>query len=125
MRQMPHEPPEQIFFRTSSFFHCSFSCMGVTERTESSVRHPLRYIARRNSEIFGRCLFAGQVNSRSNQVHMQITYREASRTDIPQIVAFQIRMALETESINLDETVVTAGVAAVFDDHFRGRYYVA
>ncbi len=41
------------------------------------------------------------------------------------IVDFQLEMALETESLTLDENIVRNGVAAVFDDPSKGQYYVA
>lgn len=54
---------------------------------------------------------------------MQI--REAQPTDAEAIVRFQIEMAKETESIELDRPTVEKGVAAVFADHGKGIYYVA
>jgi len=56
---------------------------------------------------------------------MEIRIREATVTDAPPIIEFQQAMARETESIELDEPVVTRGVHAVFDDPTRGRYFVA
>jgi ribosomal protein S18 acetylase RimI-like enzyme len=55
--------------------------------------------------------------------------REAQRKDIPTIAAFQVAMAHETESLDLDPEVVLAGVTAVFDGSnpaaASGCYYVA
>lgn len=51
--------------------------------------------------------------------------REATAADAPQIVRFQIAMALETENIRLNPETVTAGVRAVFSVPGRGKYYVA
>lgn len=56
---------------------------------------------------------------------MAIHYRDARRTDIRDIVDFQIAMARETEDVALDRAICTKGVAAVFDDPSRGRYFVA
>ena len=56
---------------------------------------------------------------------MTATYRQATSADISEIVDFQIAMARETEDLELDPEVVSKGVAAVFDNTSRGRYYVA
>ena len=55
----------------------------------------------------------------------EITYRAARREDAPAIVEFQISMARETEDLALDRAVCRAGVAGVFDEPSRGRYFVA
>ena len=54
-----------------------------------------------------------------------ITVREAVAGDAPQIAAFQLSMALETEQLMLDPEVVDHGVAAVFENPGLGKYYVA
>ncbi len=41
------------------------------------------------------------------------------------IAQFQIKMARETEDLELDKEVVLKGVAAVFQDPTKGQYYVA
>jgi GNAT superfamily N-acetyltransferase len=56
---------------------------------------------------------------------MSVIFREARPYDRDAIVDFQIAMARETESVDLDRTVVTRGVEAVFELPARGRYYVA
>ena len=56
---------------------------------------------------------------------MEIVTRAATVTDAPSIIEFQLAMARETEGIELDESVVTRGVHAVFDDPSHGRYFVA
>ena len=56
---------------------------------------------------------------------MPIRYRDATRADATAIVAFQCAMARETEEMELDAAVCGRGVAAVFDDPSRGRYFVA
>jgi ribosomal protein S18 acetylase RimI-like enzyme len=54
-----------------------------------------------------------------------VTVRDARKNDINSIVEFQINMAEETENLILHEDVITPGVEAVFDDHNKGRYFVA
>ena len=55
------------------------------------------------------------------------TVRAAAASDAPQIAAFNLSMALETEQLKLDENTLRAGVAAVFSDPERSsaRYFVA
>ena len=54
-----------------------------------------------------------------------IDIRPAREEDSAFIVASQIRMAAETEGVQLDRATVERGVRAVFDDPARGRYYLA
>lgn len=54
-----------------------------------------------------------------------IDYRQATPSDVPVIVDFQVAMARETEELDLDGEVCTRGVQAVFDDDSRGRYFLA
>lgn len=54
-----------------------------------------------------------------------ILIRKANLSDRQSIVQFQIEMALETESLTLDNNTVEKGVDAVFKDAGKGRYYVA
>jgi GNAT superfamily N-acetyltransferase len=56
---------------------------------------------------------------------MEIVTRAATVTDASAIIEFQLAMARETESIELDQPTVARGVHAVFDDPSRGRYFVA
>jgi L-amino acid N-acyltransferase YncA len=51
--------------------------------------------------------------------------REALPDDIQSIVDFQKNMALETESLILETSVLTAGVESVFQFPEKGRYFVA
>lgn len=51
--------------------------------------------------------------------------RQANITDSASIVEFQLAMALETEQLQLHESTVVKGVAAVFADSSKGIYYVA
>ncbi|MCK5370511.1 MAG: GNAT family N-acetyltransferase [Cyclobacteriaceae bacterium] len=54
-----------------------------------------------------------------------IKIREANRSDAPSIIDFQLKMALETENLELTKSVVESGVKAVFDEDSKGAYYVA
>lgn len=49
----------------------------------------------------------------------------ASPQDAATIVDFQLRMARETEGLELDFDTVTRGVAAVFADPSKGTYWLA
>ncbi|MBS1949374.1 MAG: Acetyltransferase, GNAT family [Cytophagales bacterium] len=51
--------------------------------------------------------------------------REATEKDIPDLIDFQLKMALETENITLEISSLTLGVHRVFKDSTKGRYYVA
>jgi GNAT superfamily N-acetyltransferase len=51
--------------------------------------------------------------------------RDARAIDAPVIVDFQVAMARETEELDLDRDICTKGVAAVFADGHKGRYFVA
>jgi ribosomal protein S18 acetylase RimI-like enzyme len=55
----------------------------------------------------------------------EILIRSARPEDAPLIVDFQLRMARETEDLELDLATVTAGVEAVFADPRKAAYYVA
>jgi ribosomal protein S18 acetylase RimI-like enzyme len=51
--------------------------------------------------------------------------REASEQDIPSLLDFQLKMALETENITLEISSLTMGVHRIFKDSTKGRYYIA
>jgi GNAT superfamily N-acetyltransferase len=51
-------------------------------------------------------------------------FRVAGVADIPAIVQFQISMARETEGLELDIEICSAGVRAIFERRERGLYYV-
>ena len=51
--------------------------------------------------------------------------RPARPEDAPVLVDFQLRMARETEGLELDPGIVTAGVEAVFADPRKAAYWVA
>ncbi len=55
----------------------------------------------------------------------EILVRRAERSDARHIVRFQQSMAMETEGKTLDESLVRAGVDAVFSDPGKGFYLVA
>ncbi len=54
-----------------------------------------------------------------------ITIRPATQEDSAYIIEFQQRMALETENVKLDATVLAEGLKRLFDDPAKGKYYVA
>jgi GNAT superfamily N-acetyltransferase len=54
-----------------------------------------------------------------------VVYRDARPGDAPAIVDFQVKMARETEELDLDRAICSRGVVAVFRDPALGRYYVA
>jgi ribosomal protein S18 acetylase RimI-like enzyme len=54
-----------------------------------------------------------------------IQIREATEKDIPTLIDFQLKMALETENITLDIATLSQGVQKLFKDSAKGRYYVA
>jgi len=56
---------------------------------------------------------------------MDIKIREALSTDADIIIYFQQLMARETEGLELNYDIISAGVRAVFDDPAKGTYYVA
>ncbi len=51
--------------------------------------------------------------------------RESNRGDLEAIVDFQLKMAKETEGLDLNQERLRKGVAAVYDNPTRGIYYVA
>ena len=54
-----------------------------------------------------------------------VEIRKARLSDLESIVALQIRMAQETEGLELDRDVVSRGVRGVFEQPGRGTYWVA
>ncbi|KPK41435.1 MAG: hypothetical protein AMK72_15215 [Planctomycetes bacterium SM23_25] len=54
-----------------------------------------------------------------------IHVRAGSQGDIDTIVAFQLRLARETEDLRLDRAAVAQGVRAVVEDAAKGRYWLA
>lgn len=51
--------------------------------------------------------------------------REAKTTDTASLLDFQLKMALETENIQLEIHTLTQGINRLFKDPGKGRYYVA
>ena len=51
--------------------------------------------------------------------------RPALPADAPAIAEFQLRMARETEDLELDRDTVNRGVKAVFADPAKGAYWIA
>lgn len=66
-----------------------------------------------------------QSSSDSTDSTNGIEIRPAVPGDAGAIVDFQIRMALETEELELEPDVVARGVRAVLDDSTKGQYWVA
>jgi len=54
-----------------------------------------------------------------------IEIREGKLSDSENIVELQLRMAQETEGLQLDRNVVSKGVRGVFEEPARGTYWVA
>jgi GNAT superfamily N-acetyltransferase len=54
-----------------------------------------------------------------------IEIRKATPSDISAIVGFQLKMASETEDINLDLSTVYKGVEKVFENPNIGNYWIA
>jgi ribosomal protein S18 acetylase RimI-like enzyme len=54
-----------------------------------------------------------------------MTIRVAEKIDIAVITDFQIKMAKETENLDLNPETVKKGVTAVFSDPNLGKYFVA
>jgi GNAT superfamily N-acetyltransferase len=56
---------------------------------------------------------------------LNILIRPGLLFDVDTIAKFQIQMALETENLKLDPSIVQLGVSAVLDDPTKGKYWVA
>jgi len=54
-----------------------------------------------------------------------VSVRRATREDASTLVGFQLRLARESEGLELDLATVTRGVEAVFADAAKGCYWVA
>lgn len=54
-----------------------------------------------------------------------ITLRTARSDDVDTLVEFNAAMALETENLTLDRSVLARGVRAALDDPNKGIYFVA
>ncbi len=51
--------------------------------------------------------------------------RLATSADISKLIEFQLAMALETEKLMLDKTILTNGIENLFKDGGKGKYFVA
>lgn len=51
--------------------------------------------------------------------------REARITDMPSLLDFQLKMALETENVQLEIQPLTQGMQRLLKDPGKGKYYVA
>ena len=54
-----------------------------------------------------------------------ITVREAIAADSKFIIDFQLKMAMETERVQLDKKILTEGIKQLFEDPAKGKYYIA
>lgn len=50
--------------------------------------------------------------------------RKAGLSDLETLVDFQFKMAMESENLQLDKTVLTEGIQSVLTDHNKGTIYV-
>lgn len=56
---------------------------------------------------------------------MKITVRLGQKSDLPQIVAAQKSMAMESEGLALDQNTLEKGVLGIFEKPQRGNYWIA
>jgi GNAT superfamily N-acetyltransferase len=54
-----------------------------------------------------------------------ILIRAAIVSEIPMLIDFQLRLARETESLELNASTLEKGMQAMFHDPSKGQYYVA
>jgi GNAT superfamily N-acetyltransferase len=50
--------------------------------------------------------------------------REASEQDIPTLIDFQLKLALETENLQLDISTLSMGMHKLLKDPTKGKYFV-
>jgi GNAT superfamily N-acetyltransferase len=70
----------------------------------------------------------GHLKALTNQIstdEKSMHIREANPHDIPTIIDFQLKLALETENLQLEISTLSLGVHQLFKDPSKGRYYVA
>lgn len=91
---------------------------------EATMSSSARCVARRSFAIVSGAKAAESLPEESH-LNDDISYRDATRRDLIDIVDFQIAMAAETENITLNRHICTRGVEAVFEDRGLGRYFVA
>ncbi len=68
---------------------------------------------------------AGGLSSANGRLDVMIEIRKAKSVDTERIVELQLRMAKETEELDLNRDVVSKGVSGVFQEPARGTYWVA
>lgn len=56
---------------------------------------------------------------------MPITIMNATLQDVSLIKEFQMKMALETEGLELEAATVEKGITAVIEDPHKGNYFIA
>lgn len=56
---------------------------------------------------------------------MNLVIEEARIGDFNTLVEFQLKMALETEELELDREILSKGVKSVYEDPSKARYFVA
>jgi len=56
---------------------------------------------------------------------MNLVIEEARIGDLNTLVEFQLKMAMETEELQLDREILSKGVIAVYEDPTKARYFVA
>ena len=49
----------------------------------------------------------------------------ATLDDLPNMVDFQLKMASETEGLELDKTVLERGIESALNDSGKARYFIA
>jgi GNAT superfamily N-acetyltransferase len=54
-----------------------------------------------------------------------ISIRKARTTDVPVLIDFQQRLAVESEGVNLNAETLRQGMQAMFSDPSKGSYFVA
>lgn len=55
----------------------------------------------------------------------KVVIRKSQLRDLPTLIDFQQRLALETENFELDAATVKKGIEAMFKDPAKGTYFVA
>ena len=56
---------------------------------------------------------------------MEIIIRKAVESDVQLIVESQMKMAMETENLELDRSTLSKGVMSVLNDNSKAQYYIA
>jgi hypothetical protein len=56
---------------------------------------------------------------------MEIIIRKAVESDVQLIVESQMKMAMETENLELDRSTLSKGVMSVLNDNSKAQYYIS